>query len=94
MKRRLTEMLLQDFPELRQDKGMMKAYMFLLDFLEAVGKETNTRIKENQKLLKGLMEASKISETVLDDYIASWVEQVRNVFPSGTPAVLTVTCDL
>lgn len=69
-------MLLQKYPDVRQDQGMMRGYMFLMDFLEAVSKEMSTRIQNNQKLLRGLLEASKVSEAALDDYIATNAEKV------------------
>lgn len=59
---RLTEQLLSEFPVLRQDSGMMRAYMFVLDFLETVSRETAKRLKANQSLLRYLLEAAKISE--------------------------------
>ena len=37
---KLTQILLNEVPSVRQDNAMMRAYMFLMDFLEAVGKET------------------------------------------------------
>jgi hypothetical protein len=69
-------MLLAELPTLRQDKGMMRAYMFLLDFLEAVGGETTSRISAHQQLMRGLLEAAKISETAFDDFIARKSEKV------------------
>lgn len=69
-------MLLQKQPELRQDQGTMRSYMFLMDFLEAVGNEMSTRIKNNQQLLKGLLEASKVSEAALDEYISTNSDKV------------------
>jgi hypothetical protein len=69
-------MLLSELPTLRQDKGMMRAYMFLLDFLEAVGGETNSRISAHQQLMRGLLEAAKISEAAFDDFIARKAEKV------------------
>ena len=41
-------MLLNEFPSFRQDTVMMRSYMFLLDFLEAVGKETSKMLKLQQ----------------------------------------------
>lgn len=44
---------------------MMRAYMFVLDFLETVSRETAKRLKANQSLLRYLLEAAKISEARL-----------------------------
>ena len=41
---------------------MMRAYMFVMDFLETVSKETAKRLKVNQSLLRHLLEAAKTSE--------------------------------
>jgi hypothetical protein len=78
---RLTEMLLQAYPELRRDGGMMRGYMFLLDFLEAVGNETKERLKKNQDVMKGLLEAMKTSAEALDEYISSNVDKVQQSRP-------------
>ena len=44
----LTQMLLTEFPAFRQDDGMMRAYLFVLDFLEAVVAETSALQTKNQ----------------------------------------------
>jgi hypothetical protein len=59
---KLTQMLLQEFPGFRKDEGMMRSYMFLMDFLEAVVNETVTMQKTNQKALRLLLEAAQTSE--------------------------------
>ena len=66
---RLTQMLLDEFPSLRQDSIMMRSYMFLLDFLEAVGKETTKMLRIQQNNLRQLLEASKVSEDKLNEHI-------------------------
>ena len=63
---KLTQMLLQEFPSFREDQGMMRAYMFLIDFLEAVVTETSSMQKTNQKLLRLVLEGAKVSEQQLD----------------------------
>ena len=63
---KLTQMLLQEFPSFREDQGMMRAYMFLIDFLEAVVTETSSMQKNNQKLLRLVLEGAKVSEQQLD----------------------------
>lgn len=70
-------MILTELPELRKDKGMMRAYMFLLDFLEAISNETSTRLKSHQHLLRSLLEAAKISEDALNDFFTSKADKVR-----------------
>ena len=61
----LTQMLLTQYPALREDKGMMRAYIFLLDFLEAVSKETGDMLTNNQQMLRTLLEAAKIDDITL-----------------------------
>ena len=41
---------------------MRRAYMFLIDFLEAVGKETSSRMRQNQASLRIILEVSVIFE--------------------------------
>lgn len=67
---KLTQMLLKDYPELREDTIMMRSYMFLIDFLEAVTNETSNLLKKNQKLLTIILEAAKISESRLNEVIS------------------------
>jgi hypothetical protein len=74
----LTQMLLADQPAYRQDQGMMKAYMLILDFLEALGKETQEVLKRNQNSLRILLEATKISEAKIDEVIAENREQLTS----------------
>jgi hypothetical protein len=73
---KLTQMLLTEFPVVRKDEGMMRAYMFLMDFLEAVVTETVTMQKTNQKALYVLLEAAKVSEERVDAAIAENKEQL------------------
>lgn len=68
---KLTEMMLQEFPQIRNDKMMMRAYMFLVDFLEAVVKETATMLKKNQESLRKILEAAKKSEEALNSILQS-----------------------
>lgn len=63
-------MLLAEFPSFRQDTVMMRSYMFLLDFLEAVGKETSKMLKIQQNNLRLLLEATKVSEEKLNEHIS------------------------
>ena len=65
----LAQMLLDTYPELRKDTGMMKAYMFLLDFLEAVSKETGSMLSANQQTLRILLEAAKEGENMLGEVL-------------------------
>ena len=48
---------------------MLEAFMFLMDFLEAVTRETTAMLQKNQNSLKMVLEAAKVSETILDQYI-------------------------
>ena len=65
----LTQMLLDTYPELRKDTGMMKGYMFLMDFLEAVSKETGSMLSANQQTLRSLLEAAKQGEGILGEVL-------------------------
>ena len=65
----LTQLLLKEYPALRQDSGMMRGYMFLVDFLEAIGRETSNLLKKNQAAMKTLLEAMKVSEAAVDEVI-------------------------
>eukprot|EP01039_Chlorochromonas_danica_P010005 gene10006-11065_t len=75
---KLTEMLLTEAPELRQDSGMMRGYMFIMDFLELVSKRSQQLVSNNQKLMRSLLEATKISERHLDQFIADNVDQLTS----------------
>jgi hypothetical protein len=72
----LTQMMLNEFPSIRQDDGMMRGYMFLLDFLEAVAKETSTLLKRNQNILRQLLEASKMSEDAVNAKMRELIDDV------------------
>ncbi len=65
----LAQMLLDTYPELRKDTGMMKAYMFLMDFLEAVSTETGSMLSANQQTLRVLLEAAKEGEGMLGEVL-------------------------
>lgn len=72
----LTQMLLAQYPALREDRGMMKAYIFLLDFLEAVSKETGVMLTNNQKTLRILLEAAKVDDATLTGCLIENTERV------------------
>jgi hypothetical protein len=55
---------------------MMRSYMFLMDFLEAVTKETSSMLKSQQSLMRSLLEAAKVSEAKLNDFFSSNIEKV------------------
>lgn len=65
----LTQMLLQEYPILRQDTAMMNSYLFLLDFMEALAKETSTLLKKNQDTLRSLLQTLKEGEQYLDKFL-------------------------
>ena len=60
---------------------MMRSYMFLMDFLEAVTKETSSMLKSQQSLMRTLLEAAKVSEAKLTDFFSSNIEKVS--YPSS-----------
>jgi len=62
----LATQLLQDVPELREDENMMHSYIFLMDFLEAVVKETSDMTSRNQNTMKQLLEAAQSGGESLD----------------------------
>jgi hypothetical protein len=62
-------MLLQEFPVIKEDNAMMRSYMFIIDFLEAVVKETSTMLQQNQLLMKKLLQNAQDSEEKLDIFI-------------------------
>lgn len=72
-------MLLTDYPQVRQDSAMMRAYMFLIDFLEAISKETFTMLRSQQSTMKELLEAAKSSEQRLNEYFASNIDKVASI---------------
>jgi len=71
---------------------MMRSYMFLMDFLEAVTKETSSMLKSQQSLMRSLLEAAKVSEAKLNDFFSSNIEKVSCILslPITTPAILIV----
>ncbi len=73
-------MLLKEYPDLRTDRLMMEAFMFIIDFLEAVAKETNSVIDINQKLLKKILEAAKISERKIDEVLINNIREVSLIY--------------
>ena len=73
----LAQMMLQEFPVLREDEGMMRGYMFLIDFLEAVAKETTGLLQKNQRLLRIILEAAKVSEDELNVQIQKYSDEVQ-----------------
>jgi small nuclear ribonucleoprotein (snRNP)-like protein len=73
---KLTQMMLNEFPALRNDDGMMRSYCFVLDFLEAVVKETSTMLYKNRRTLKLILEAAKISEQEVDRQMNLLLEDV------------------
>lgn len=73
----LNTMLLTELPVLRKDHGMMRGYMFLMDFLEVVSEQTSSMILGNQRLMRSLFEAAKVSETYADEFIHKNADKVR-----------------
>ncbi len=54
----------------------MKSYYFVIDFLEAFTNESKQMMQKNQKLLREFIEASKVSEVALDEFIRCNSEKV------------------
>jgi hypothetical protein len=102
----LAQMLLTEYPALRQDTGMMRGYMFLLDFLEAVGSETSKLLKKNQDAMKSLLEAMKTSEQAVDqvfdsnevlkspEFLVYLDSEIQTAEPNGPMESLLVTVKL
>jgi hypothetical protein len=102
----LAQMLLTEYPALRQDTGMMRGYMFLLDFLEAVGSETSKLLKKNQDAMKSLLDAMKTSEQAVDqvmesnevlkspEFLVYLDSEIQTAEPNGPMESLLVTVKL
>ena len=63
--------MLAEQPELRDNDDMMQAYVFLMDFLESFNESMGGLVRENQTLLKELLDAAKVSEESLNEYIGT-----------------------
>lgn len=71
--------MLAEQPALRDDDNMMQAYVFLMDFLESFSDVVGGMVRENQALLKELLEAAKESEDGLDQYVQTNRAKVRHL---------------
>ena len=69
----------------------MRSYMFLMDFLEAVTKETSSLLKSQQSLMRALLEAAKVSETKLTDFFSTNIEKVSILHTKFTSTICTAT---
>lgn len=63
---------------IRKDEGMMKGYMFIIDFLQIVSAESEMRIKKNQKLLLSLLDACKKGDDELIQLIDTSYDDVTS----------------
>ncbi len=72
-------MVLTAQPDVRENEGMMHAYLFILDFLDTVTSESKQQMQEHQALLRLLLEAAAKSGQELDQYIAQNTESVSNL---------------
>ena len=66
---KLTEMLLQEFPVIRNDELMQRSYLFLIDFVEAIVNETTSMLTKHRSTLRKIMEAAKVNELSVDKVI-------------------------
>lgn len=66
---KLVEMLIERYPSLKDNSALQAAYMFVMDFLEVIAKETSELIIRQQEALKKVLDAAKISEKKVDDVI-------------------------
>ena len=73
-------MVLADQPAVREDEGMMHAYLFILDFLDTVTDESKQQMQDHQAFLRFLLEAAAKSGQELDQYIAQNTETVSFSF--------------
>ena len=71
----LVNMLLKEYPVLRNDEGMMKGYMFIIEFLTAISNETKTRTRKHQNSLKLLLEAAKNG---VDSILSEKISEIYN----------------
>ena len=76
----LVQMLLQSpqGPILRQNTSIMNAYLFIIDFLEAVANESSSSLKLNQASLRALLEAAKKGEDAVDEVVKKDVQAFTN----------------
>lgn len=73
---KLIEMLIERYPSLRDNSALQKGYMFLVDFLEIVAKETSELIVRQQEALKKVLDAAKISEQRVDEVIREYQKDI------------------
>jgi folate-binding protein YgfZ len=71
----LVNMLLKEYPVLRNDEGMMKGYLFIIEFLTAISNETKIRTKKHQNSLKILLETAKNG---IDGMITEKIAEIYN----------------
>lgn len=73
---RLTQMMLQQYPALRQSKTTLQAYYLILNAMEVMAQEKKKMIMANQELLKELIVAAKVSENQLKGFFAKNLDRV------------------
>lgn len=74
---RLTEMMLQSYPELRANEYVLQAYYLILNAMEALAAEKKQMVERNQAVLRELVMAAKVSEAQLRSFLAANVDKVR-----------------
>ena len=65
-------------PTIQPYQGIVRAYYFVLDFLEAIANETSGLMKRRQATLKKIMEAAKVSEIEVDKIMRENNIEVRS----------------
>ncbi len=86
----LAEQLLRIYPEMRDDRTMMVAYTFIINFMEAISNETKKLNAKNQQLLKDMILASKLSDLQVKKFIEANAKEVRGIHRSCKYATLTL----
>lgn len=74
---RLTQEVLNIFPQHRQNKDMMYTYLFVIEFLESAVRELQRVDDRTQALFKELIILSKDSEENLRKFLSNNIAEVR-----------------
>lgn len=69
-------MMLQQDLELRKNESAMQAYNLLINTMQIMATEKKNMIAANQELLKGLIEAAKVSESQLKEFLNNNLNKV------------------
>ena len=74
----LAQRLLDDVPAMRDDEGMMKAYIFLMDFIDVVSAEMTNYVTKHQASMRLLLDAAGKDEVTLEAAIVENKERLTD----------------